>query len=216
MLVFSKHKLVFLSVPKTGTTAWQAALGPHASMVISDPPELKHAPVFRYNRFFRPALEKFIGDDLHVIAVMREPIDWLGSWYRYRQRPFLEGRPAGTHRLSFDAFVQGYVQGKQPQYANVGSQSKFLEPQKNGTAATHLFRYDDQVGLMKYLESRLGVRLNPTRLNESPKDRPILSSETEAVLRRKYAPDFQLYNSVGANGTYCPELIPSPINGQTP
>src|SRR5680860_1454854 len=70
MLVFSKHKLVFLSVPKTGTTAWQAALGPHASMVISDPPELKHAPVFRYNRFFRPALEKFIGEDLHVIAVI--------------------------------------------------------------------------------------------------------------------------------------------------
>ena len=80
MLVFSKARLVFLSVPKTGTTAWQAALEPHAAMILRDPPELKHAPVYRYNRFFRPMLEKFLGEDLTVLAVMREPVDWLGSW----------------------------------------------------------------------------------------------------------------------------------------
>jgi len=46
MLVFSNEKLVFLSVPKTGTTAYEAALAPHAAIVVSNPPELKHAPVF--------------------------------------------------------------------------------------------------------------------------------------------------------------------------
>lgn len=212
MLVFSKHKLVFLSVPKTGTTAWQAALAPHASMIISDPPELKHAPVFRYNRFFRPALEKFIGEDLHVIAVMRAPIDWLSSWYRYRQRAFLSGKPTSTENISFDAFVQGYVQGSQPRYANVGSQSKFLEPQRNGTAATHLFRYDDQEGLAEYLESRLGVRVQTERLNASPREHLALEKDTEAVLRRKYAPDFRLYDSIGPNGNYRAEPAPSPFN----
>ena len=52
MLVFWKQKLVFLSVPKTGTTAFQHALAPHADIVILDPPQLKHAPLYRYNRFF--------------------------------------------------------------------------------------------------------------------------------------------------------------------
>ncbi|WP_324754556.1 gamma-glutamyl kinase [Roseovarius sp. Pro17] len=212
MLVFSKHKMVFLSVPKTGTTAWQAALAPHASMIVSDPPELKHAPIFRYNRFFRPALEKFVGENLHVIAVMREPIDWLGSWFRYRQRPFLDGKPTSTAGLSFDDFVQGYVQGKQPSHANVGSQSKFLEPQRNGTAATHLFRYEDQDGLTQYLESRLGHRVCTDRLNSSRHEPLPLSAETEAVLRRKYAPDFSLYNSIGAKGIYRPEQVPSPVD----
>ncbi len=211
MLVFSKHKLVFLSIPKTGTTAWQAALGPHASMIVSDPPELKHAPVFRYNRFFRPALEKFIGEDLHVIAVMREPIDWLGSWYRYRQRPFLSGRPTSTEGLGFDAFIQAYVQGNQPRHANVGSQSKFLEPQRNGTAVTHLFRYEDQTGLKAYLEDRLEMRVDTQRLNTSPREPMTLSSETEATLRRKYAPDFRLYESIKEDGTYVAEPVPSPI-----
>ena len=114
MLVFSKQKLVFLSVPKTGTTAFQAALGPLASIVITDPPELKHAPVFRYNRFFRPALEKFVGEGLDVMAVMREPISWLGSWYRYRQRPFLDGHANSTAGVSFDDFVLSYMKGQTP------------------------------------------------------------------------------------------------------
>ena len=35
MLVFSNEKLVFLSVPKTGTTAYEAALAPRAAWVGS-------------------------------------------------------------------------------------------------------------------------------------------------------------------------------------
>ena len=58
MLIFWKARLVLLAVPKTGTSAYEAALAPHAAIVVSDPPELKHAPVYRYNRFFRPMLEK--------------------------------------------------------------------------------------------------------------------------------------------------------------
>ena len=45
MLVFWNKKLVFLSVPKTGTTAIEAALAPFADIVVSNPPELKHAPI---------------------------------------------------------------------------------------------------------------------------------------------------------------------------
>ena len=212
MLVFSKHKLVFLSIPKTGTTAYQAALSPHASMIITDPPELKHAPVFRYNRFFRPALEKFIGTDLHVIAVMREPIDWLGSWYRYRQRPFMSGKPGSTEGISFDTFVQAYCEGRQPPFANVGSQSKFLEAQRNGTCVTHVFRYEDQANLQEYLENRIGVSIETRRINTSRQAELDLTSGTMALLRRKYAPDFSLYASIKPDGGYTQVSQPSPLS----
>ena len=88
MLVFWKEKLVLLSVPKTGTTAIEAALAHKASMIVSDPPELKHAPVYRYDRFFRPMFEKACKAEMETFAIMREPVSWLGSWYKYRQRPF--------------------------------------------------------------------------------------------------------------------------------
>lgn len=204
LLVFAKEKLVFLSVPKTGTTAWQEALEPRATMVVRDPPELKHAPVFRYNRFFRPMLEKFVGEDLAVLAVMREPVDWLGSWYRYRQRDFLAGRPASTQGISFDDFVQAYMKGDRPAFANVGSQAKFLEPQRNGTAATHLFRYEDQSGLRTFLEERLGTLPDTEVRNASPPMALDLSGDVAERFRRKFGYEFKLYECIGPNGGYAP------------
>ena len=47
MLIFYKERLAFLSVPKTGTTAYETALRDRADMVISVPAMLKHAPVCR-------------------------------------------------------------------------------------------------------------------------------------------------------------------------
>ncbi len=204
MLVFSKAKLVILSVPKTGTTAYQAALAPLASLVVTDPPELKHAPVFRYNRYFRPMLEKFIGENLDVMAVMREPISWLGSWYRYRRRDFMKGHANATHDISFDEFIAAYMRGNKPGFANVGSQAKFLEPAGNGTAATHVFRYEDQAGITAFLERRLETTLTTTRHNVSPEMPVHLTADVEEKLRRKCADEFTLWNSIGADGAYTP------------
>lgn len=211
MLVFSKEKLVFLSVPKTGTTAYEAALSTHASMVVSDPPQLKHAPVFRYNRFFRPALEKFCGEGFDVLAVMREPLDWLGSWYRYRARSDVELKTTSTQTISFDDFVLAYMKGERPPFAQVGSQTKFLEPQKNGTAVTHLFKYEDQVGLQNFLQNRLQTEFKTERLNTSPSKALYLSDDTASRYRRKFFVEYELYDGIEENGAYTP--LP---NGVTP
>ena len=133
MLVFYKERLAFLSVPKTGTTAYETALRDHADLVISEPAPLKHAPVYRYNRFLRPMFFNVCNVEMELMAVMREPESWLGSWWRYRQRPFMNGKENSTQGISFDDFVLAYLKGKKPGFANVGSQSKFLETQPNGT-----------------------------------------------------------------------------------
>ncbi len=202
MLVFSKARLVFLSVPKTGTTAYQAALAPLASIAITNPPELKHAPVFRYNRFFRPMLEKFVDEKLDVLAVIREPVSWLGSWYRYRQRPAMRGQPNATHDISFDDFVEAYTTSQRPGYANVGSQAKFLEPSRNGTAATHVFRYEDQAGLISFLENRLKTQITTSQLNVSPGEPQTLSDKIHDRFRRKCPEEFDLWEGIKPGGYY--------------
>lgn len=190
------EKLVFLSVPKTGTTAYETALAPRADIVVSNPPELKHAPLYRYNRFFRPMFDKVCNTQMETLAVMREPIDWLGSWYRYRRRPFMAGKPNATHAISFDEFVRAYCKGDPPGFANVGSQAKFLEARPNGTAITHLFRYDDQPRLIAFLEDRLQTSLSLGRENVSPAMSLDLSPEVEDMLRRKHADEFALYDTI--------------------
>ncbi|SHK09986.1 Sulfotransferase family protein [Shimia gijangensis] len=197
MLVFWKEKLVLLSVPKTGTTALEKALAPLASIVVSDPPELKHAPVYRYNRFFRPMFEKACKEDnMETVAVMREPVSWLGSWYRFRRRDFMKGRPNSTHDVSFDEFVEAYVRGVRPCFSNVGSQAKFLEPRPNGTSVKHLFRYEDQAKLLAFLQDRLDTQIALSRENVSPPMELRLSPRVETQLRSRCPAEFELYESL--------------------
>ena len=196
MLVFYKERLAFLSVPKTGTTAYEAALASRADLVISEPPMLKHAPVYRYNRFIRPLYKNACDVEMELMAVMREPISWLGSWYRFRARPFMDGKPNSTKGISFDEFVLAYMKGDKPGFADVGSQANFMKTQPNGTGITYHFRYEDQPRLQAFLEDRLGVSLELTRENVSPQMELKLSSEVEKRFRRKFAEEFDLYASI--------------------
>ena len=196
MLVFFKERLAFLAVPKTGTTAYQTALAERADLVITDPPPLKHAPVYRYNRFIRPMFDKVCGAEMELMAVMREPVSWLGSWYRYRQRPFMKGQPNSTHDISFDEFVLAYMKGQKPSFADVGSQFQFMKTQPNGTGITHAFRYEDQPRLQRFLEERLEMKLSLGRENVSPQMPLTLSADVEKRFRRKCAEEFDLYASI--------------------
>ena len=200
MLVFWNERLVLLSVPKTGTHAYTQALGPRVSMVVTDPPELKHAPVYRYNRFFRPMFEKMGAEEMELVAVIREPLDWLGSWYRYRQRPALDGRPTSTKGHKFDAFLEASCEDTPPAFANVGNQAKFVEARPNGTAVSHFFRYEDQAGLRAFLAERLGDLPDIPSVNVSPRLDLQASPDVEALVRRERAAEFTLWESIPVRG----------------
>src|SRR6478735_6787005 len=113
MIFLHKARLVILSQPKTGTTALEAVLSPRASISVSKPPELKHMSYRGFMTFVAPLIEATTGldrSDYEVVSVMREPVDWLGSWYRYRTRDELKkpDNPRSvnfTGHLSFDDFV---------------------------------------------------------------------------------------------------------------
>ncbi len=194
MLVFWKENLVFLAVPKTGTTAIEGALAPKAAMVLRDPPTIKHAPIYRYRRFFKPLFAQAGGQEPETMAVLRHPIDWLGSWYRYRGRPDLDGHPNSTKDISFDDFVLEYIKGKPESFANVGSQAKFVCDGDGQVAVDHLFRYEDQDRLVRFLEQRLGVTLSLPRLNVSPPRETALSPAVAAKLRDRRAAEFAVWD----------------------
>lgn len=196
MLVFHKERLAFLAMPKTASTSYHAALARRADIVVSHPAGLKHCSVYRYSRFFKPMFNKVGGVEMELLALMREPISWLGSWYRYRRRPDLRGTDRGTHDLSFDEFVLGYLQGQRPEFADVGSQANFLKTHPSGTTITHLFRYEDLPRLNRFLEDRLGVAPILGHKNVSPEMQLELSPEIERKLRRKCDEEFTLYDSI--------------------
>jgi hypothetical protein len=195
MLVFWDQRLAFLATPKTGSTAIEAALESLSAVVVQRPPVLKHTTVRRFHRFLGPYLETASGEAFTVSALMREPRDWLGSWYRYRQREDVTDPRKSTLGQSFDAFVQAYCQDSPPEFAAVGSQAAFLKSRKD-KGVDHLFRYEDINGFVAFLKNRLGCEINLPRLNVSPPGRLDLSPQTEAKLVAFASEEFALYASI--------------------
>ncbi len=194
MLVFWKENLVLLAVPKTGSTALQGALAPRASVVVRDPPHLKHAPCYRYKRFLKPYFVQAGGQKPELMAIVRNPIDWLGSWYRYRTRKDLIGHENSTHNVSFDDFVLEYCKGQPAPFANVGSQNKFLRINDGDIGAEHLFQYEQWDKVIDYLEDRLDFKITLKQQNVSPPMALTLSHEAEAKLREKRAAEFEIWD----------------------
>ena len=194
MLVFWEQRLAFLATPKTGSTAIAAALDSLAAVSIQRPPLLKHTTVHRYRRFIGPFLEAASKDEFTLVALMREPTDWLGSWYRFRQREETEAGKS-TKGMSFDDFVQAWCQDARPDFADVGSQGRFLRP-RQGVGVDRLFRYEEIDTFVHFLEERLGCEIILPRLNVSPSGATELSAETAARLRAFAEEDFALYETL--------------------
>lgn len=194
MLVFWKARLVLLAVPKTGSTALEGSLATCADAAIVNPPGLKHCSARRYRRDLAPFFERGVRDPFELVAVVREPTDWLGSWWRYRGRDALVGHENCTRDHSFDAFVQAHLRATPPPFADVGSQARLLDG-----GVDRLFRYEDFDGLIRFLECRLDRTFAFERVNVSPPGEAVLSDGTARALHAARAADFTLWKSLSGD-----------------
>ena len=94
--------------------------------------------------------------------------------------------------MSFDDFVRAWCQDPRPDFADVGSQAKFLRP-RQGVGVDRLFRYEEIDGFVRFLEERLDCEIILPRLNVSPRGSTELASGTMDLLREAAAEDFALY-----------------------
>jgi hypothetical protein len=174
VLVFWNERLILLAVPKTGTTALEDALAHRAALVLRDPPPLKHATPQRLRRFVLPLLAAAGGEGWETVAVIREPVSWLSSWYRYRRRDAIAGQPKSTRAVTFEEFVAEWLADRPAPWAAVGSQAPYAVARDGSREATHLFRHEEPDRLRRFLERRLGLDLDLSRTNASPAlDTPI-------------------------------------------
>jgi hypothetical protein len=193
MLVFWESRLVFLATPKTGSTAIEAALDGLAAISVTRPPEAKHTSAARYRAFLDPYLRSAAEERFEVVALMREPLDWLASWYRFRQVDEPAEAAAG---MSFDAFVRDYMRRPRPVHAEVGSQAGFLTCPDRGVAVDRLFAYEDIGRFVEFLEDRLNCEIILPRLNVSPAAPLEIDPATVAQHRAFAAEDYALWEGL--------------------
>lgn len=191
MLVSLNAGIAYLAMPKTGSTAIETALMQDSDIVMSGHPNLKHMRLRRFERFVRPLLQDY---EVDTVAVIREPIEWLGSWYRYRARDALAGKPQSTASLSFEQFITDWMMDDPPIHARVGRPAEFLAAPQGGTGITHLFRYESFDALVSFLEARFNRKLSLQMINVSPKMDLDLSADLRRALDERLRPEFDLYD----------------------
>ena len=193
MMIFLKEKLVFLATPKTASTSIEMAFGSGCDIRLAKTPNAKHTPFRKYKRMLEPFVMTLTGDEPDTVAMIREPVAWLGSWYRYRGRDEISGTANSTAGVSFDQFVTAYLMDSPPDFAKVGSQAKFLNDKDDKLGVSYLFCYENMGGMMRFMQNRLGRSVTLGHANTSPSADISLSSDLLAELHKKNAADFELY-----------------------
>ncbi len=161
----------------------------------------KHMNYMAFRNKLLPQLAFFGVDGLETVAVFREPIDWLHSWYCYRKK--LTARGASGHGadilpagLGFNRFVEAYLQDTPPDFARVGQQSRFVAGADGACAIDHLFKFTNLTGLQDFFARRLGSECLFLPSNISGQTEMELAPELRRALVQKFAPDYEIYEGI--------------------
>jgi len=201
MLVLATQKLVVLEAPKTGSLALRSALEPYSDPFWSQ--GSRHTGIVGYQKYHQRGLIIALGGVPQTVAVMREPLRRLQSWYRYRRREQVVATKISTRGVSFEEFVLGYLEATQPPFANVGRQDRFLGWDGRSAQVDHLFDYNRLELLTGFLSKRIGTEIELPQRNVSPEVDDTdytVSDQTLARLLTDCEPEFSLYRLLRRTG----------------
>src|SRR4051794_38890952 len=194
MFAMPEHGFVFLSTTKTGSTAIENAFAGRAAIMFRQPPSLKHMNARAFQRMVAPILEEHghPRDSYELACVVREPVDWVASWWRYRSRTQAAGTPRYTGGMSFDEFADRGV-GRQ---IRLGNLKRFVIDAEGNAVVTRLFRYDRLDNAVAWIAKQAGMPTPELRAaNVSPERTLTMSSRTRARLEEHFAFHRALYEA---------------------
>jgi hypothetical protein len=171
MQISLKHRFVFFCTPKCASNSVEAMLRPHVDIDLQGSPQVRHTNVRQYQRFLAPYLAEIAPDTtVETVALVREPVSWLYSWYRFRARSELRATKHvnSTSHVSFEEFIAAYLTEPQPAFARVSSQADFLLDDHGRRGVDHLFAYESVGVLVDWFAGRIGVPLSLRTINVSP------------------------------------------------
>ena len=196
MLAVPKYGFVVLAVHKSGSTALEAAFTKHAQLVTSGPPSLTHVTAREFDERFVPLLEQhgYARADYEVTALVREPVSWLASWWRYRSRPGIAGKRTYVGDLGFDEFVGRVVTGE----IRLRPQADYVTSPDGRLAVDRLWRYDDLDSAFEWMRAKVGKKkIKLPQRNVSPPREHEVTAATRDLIEEAYAADLTLYRSLG-------------------
>lgn len=209
MIAAPRHGFVLLSIPKCASTSLEKALAPYAEPLAGKRPG-KHHNVVTFGKRVEPRLRAagFARGDYELVSMFRDPVAWLASWWRYRQRPFAARQRPGrfTGDVSFEEFAWLFVEEDRRATGIRGRPTRFLAADESGRLGIdRIFAVDRPEVWEPWFSERVGTPLDVGVVNRSPDTvAPELSSAIRSRLEAYFAPEYDVLEHLRATGEWQP------------
>ncbi|MCW2772539.1 MAG: hypothetical protein JWN91_865 [Nocardioides sp.] len=210
MIGLPAHGFVLLSMPKCASTSLVRSLSGHAELVLRVNPRLKHMNCRSFHSLMVPVLRNggYERDDYELVSLFREPVSWLESWWRYRQRPALAQEDAAkfTGEQSFEEFVGRYVDNDPRPGTLKGRPAKFVSlSDRLDIGVDRLFALEQPEVWQQWIGLKVGGGIDVHTDNRSSvRPPPELSTTMRARLDEFYRPEHEIYENLRATGEWAP------------
>lgn len=194
------HDFVLLALPKTASTSLERTLSPYATEVVSSPPGRKHLPArgFVHTKAHELAEQGHPRESYELVAMFREPIAWLESWWRYRAR---EDARQSTADMTFEDFARHYLAAHDDAPVPKGRPAKFIHAQ-GAVAVDRLFSVERPDVWSAWFSERIGAPLEFERRNASSAEHGVLEPATRRALEEHFAPEYDVWRRLADTGEW--------------
>lgn len=202
MLISVAKRFVFVANSKTASTSVESSLVTEAEIQRGGSPQRKHiflrAALREYDFLFgRP---KYAPETFFKFGIMRDPVDWIQSWYRYRKGNKVARQIDSD--MPFEEFWKQQIAQTEKSGKTYLQRSYFTR--MNGTLlADYIIPYDDLVSHYATIAQGLGAEETLPHRNTSrikTLDTPLSDALIDEI-RDYYAEDYTLYNQLAEINT---------------
>ena len=191
MLYSPQRGVVILQVPKTGTVAFSKGLRGVCPPVRDMP---RHVSANQARSFF--GKEKWA--ELETVAVVREPVSWLQSWYKY-----LNSRGRLGSDLTFSSFVEIAATDDSFNGARLNVRSQFdrlSDGRQKRVIVTRLLCFEQLASEYASLNSELfgGEGAPLKKANVSAQKVTEIDSEVQGIVRQHWSRDLAIWQRTRA------------------
>ena len=211
MKISTRFGFAFLCTPKCASTSVEAAIENFCNIRFSGHKKLKHLNARVYTEKILPLHQHLLPSvNIESFCLIREPVERMKSWYRYRSRKQLKNPNHPNHKnytgnMSYEEFITSWLAtDKRPRAVKLQTQYDFVRLRDGGIGVDHIMSMDRIDLLTDFLLEKTGEKINMPRKNISRRKNIelTLDKELEEKLNQHLRNDFALYELVKKHGRF--------------
>jgi len=199
-----KQKFIFIANTKCASTSIEKSkIGETPEIKITNAPIGKHMSLEQVHERFGFVFNVIKFEEFFKFGVIRDPVDWVVSWYNYRSRAELSDPNKKNYRnYAGDMTFSGFWDSAKDQHSLNPQSQRFFSTSNPDIKVDYLIRLENLNEDLLAVKAILGLNLlNIKQRNKSQTARmssPAVEDRVRKEIEQKYHSDYELIEGLDA------------------